>query len=180
MSLEQTLLQFGVPAKYARAARAQIGVGTEGAVYDLGNGLILKVNVKSRGQAITKIAARANRYPWTAKTLDAGLLHPKGMSPRGFWYVSEKLYPIDARERRLLNVVGVADWGKAKGVTTPKASNTAVELALKAMPAELRRVVEKAKAAGYHDFHGGNVMRTATGAYRIIDVESFRPVKRVR
>ena len=46
MSLKSTLLLHGVPPRYAKAARSMLAHGTEGAVYDLGGGRVLKVNDK--------------------------------------------------------------------------------------------------------------------------------------
>lgn len=180
MALFETLILHGVPPRLARRARGMLGRGIEGAVYDLGDGKVLKVNVTSRGQAISKIVRRTNRYAWAAKTYESGRLAPVGRPAGGFWYVSEKLYPLDVREKQLLNRVGLAVLASAKGYMSPQKREEGIEQALSRMPPALAKIVAQARRAGYHDLHGGNIMKSERGVYKIIDVESFRPIKRGR
>lgn len=181
MSLESLLLQFGVPPRYAKAARSMIGRGTEGAAYVLEGGTrVLKVNVTSKGQSIDALARRVKGRAWAVQVFAHGVLHPPGLKPRGLWYVMPKLYPLDAREHRILDCGGFALMAGAKGQMAKAASEAKWRQAVALLPVSLQRTLSKARKAGYHDLHGGNVMRTASGAYKVIDVESLRPLKRVR
>ena len=181
MSLESTLLQYGVPPRYAVAARSMIGKGTEGAVYLLDGGrYVLKVNVdeEHKKQAITKLARRVKGRAWATQIEDCGKLRPPGHAPYGFWYVMELMLPVDAREKRVLDCAGFAIMAAAKGQMAPKLAEAKWRQAVALLPTALQETLRKARAAGYHDLHGGNVMKTSEGAYKVIDVESLRPLKR--
>lgn len=157
-----------------------LGHGTEGAVYELPRGRVLKVNVTSTGQAITKIARRVKGKRWAAQIHASGRLHPPGRSPRGFWYVSDRLYPVSSEERRILDQLGLALMAHAKKRITDRQLSGVWHRLLPLLHGGLRETLRRARAAGYHDLHGRNVMKTAGGSYKVIDVESLRPLRRAR
>lgn len=196
MSITSTLLQFGVPARYARAAHTMLGHGVEGAAYLLEGGTrVLKVNVTARHQDIARVARRVRGKSWAAPIYSSGPLRPparegqgRGRGPRaareagalGFWYVAPRLFAVSARERQVLNALGFALMAHAKGSLPAPALAAKWKQGLALLPAGLQRTLVSARRAGYHDLHGGNVMRTSSGAYKVIDVESLRPLGRTR
>jgi hypothetical protein len=165
-----------------------VGHGTEGAAYVLEGGTrVLKVNVTSKGQSIEHLARRVKGRTWAVSVLACGPLIREGQgrgrgggapAARGFWYVMARLYPLYSRERRILDCGGFALVAGAKGQMTKTASEAKWRQAVALLSPALQRTLSKARRAGYHDLHGGNVMKTSSGAYKVIDVESLRPVKR--
>ena len=166
-----------MPEVYASSARTMLGHGIEGVVYDLGNGRVLKVNVKGDHARLASIKRKIANKRWAAQIYDSGPL-----SPQGFWYVAAKMKPLNDHEYRQVHRIGYALYAKYKGVLTAAQARDVQKDALSKLPPKLASVVSAALSSGYHDMHGGNVMRTYRGAYRVVDVESLRPLpaKRLR
>lgn len=171
-SLSQTLIAMGVPERFALAARGPIGRGTEGVVYKVSPSRILKVNVKApRTQSVRALQKRVKGRAWAAKIYECGRLQP-----RGFWYTSDLLYPLSSAEQANLDRLGFAIMAAAKGAVDPRTAERIVARCIAEAMGPLRATIRRARAAGYHDLHGRNIMKTADGKYKVVDVESLRPL----
>jgi hypothetical protein len=173
-ALAARLVSYGVPEKYAKRVRRRIGYGTEGAVYDLTGGKVLKVNVMApRRHSVEALYRRLKGRSWAARMGEHGSL--KG---RGFWYVAPKLYPLSRRDAALLDDIGMMYLRHRSGRIQKALYEEYVRDRLEQMPEGLARVVRAARRAGYRDIHGANVMRTRDGKFKVIDVESVVRGKR--
>ena len=178
-TIQETLMAMHVPRAIAERVRGNLGHGVEGVVYDLGGGKVLKVNRKaSRSQSVRKIARRVKGRGWAAQIYESGRLKSPEGRDLGFWYVSDRLFPLPGQLQAVLNAMGFAIMAHAKGQMDKAASDRRIAQAIVLMPGALRATVRRARAAGYHDLHGGNVMVTATGRYKVVDLESLRPLPR--
>lgn len=173
MDIRERLVRWGLPERIARGVGRELGRGNEGVVYELGAAgmRVLKVNFTApRSQSVRSLARRTKGRAWAARMYESGRL-----KERGFWYVMERLYPAPSRVVRLLDEVLKLRVARGEGRLTKERFERLYREVLNAMPGELRALVRKAKAAGYSDIHGGNVMQTKTGALKLVDLESLRP-----
>jgi hypothetical protein len=158
-----------VPETIAKKAGRRLGYGTEGAVYELPGGKILKVNVMAERQhSIDKIYRKVHKKSWAAPMGAHGSL-----SGRGFWYVAPRLYPLPSRHIRALDDIGIMYLRHRRGGINKALFETYVEDRLANLPEGLAKVVRAARRAGYRDLHGANIMMTKDGKFKFIDVESI-------
>jgi len=175
MTTISTLISYGVPEKIAKKVRSRIGYGTEGAVYDIGNDKVLKVNVmaNTRRHDVNSLYSKIKGKTWAAPMGAHGSLNG-----RGFWYVAPRLYELPRKLRSLLDDIGMMTIRHARGSITKSVFEAYVHDRLESMPPKMAKVVRAARRAGYLDLHGKNVMMTKAGSFKLIDVESIQRGRR--